>query len=111
METNYATSSIKNVKGSPYKTRLLVKALKGLSVDDAITTLQFVNYKNAYILRKVIKNALNIAKQKGLKEPYSFSEIRIDKGRTLKRVSYNSHGNTSILNKRSLNILVKIKSG
>ncbi|MCL4392857.1 uL22 family ribosomal protein [Patescibacteria group bacterium] len=111
MDTEYALSTIKNVKGSPYKTRLVVKALKGLSVDDAITTLQFVNYKNAYTLMKVIKNAVNIAKQKNLKEPYQFAEIRIDKGRTLKRLRYGSKGNASVLSKRSLNILVKIKSG
>ena len=109
MEQEYVTATIKNVKGSPYKTRLLVKALKGLSVEDAIVMLQFVNYKNAYTLKKVIKNAENIAKQKNFKEPFSFSEIRIDKGETLKRTKIRSKGNASLMSKRRLNILVKIK--
>jgi large subunit ribosomal protein L22 len=108
MEDIKVTAKVKNIKGSARKTRLVANLVKNLSPEEAITTLSFLNYKNAGQLAKVIKTALVNAETAKLEKPYKIEEIRIDEGTTAKRFRFRSRGRVEQINKRNCNILVKI---
>ncbi|MHB8442852.1 MAG: uL22m family ribosomal protein [Patescibacteria group bacterium] len=109
MDSKEVIASVKNIKGSAGKTRRVARLLKGLSPDVAVSTLSFLNYRNADVLKKVIKTAINNADKKNLGKPYMIKEIRIDEGQTLKRYRYLSKGSVAMIHKRTCNILVKLR--
>lgn len=87
-----AKAQKKHIRISPRKLRLVVKAVKNLPPQNALTKLKFVNKRAAGILVKILKQAINNAK--GLKldaENLRFKEIIVDEGPKYKRRD-KSHG-------------------
>jgi len=101
----------KYVRISPQKARLVIKAIKNFSPEEALVYLDFLNKKAAQPLAKVIKQALaNAASQKLKKEDLEFASFEASPGPTLKRWRAVSRGRAHSILKRSCHLRVVLKS-
>jgi large subunit ribosomal protein L22 len=74
------------IRTSPYKLRLVVNLIKGLSPRESLEALPFTGKRAAEPLSKAIKVALANAKDQGISESdLVFKEIQINEGPRLKR--------------------------
>ncbi|MCX6726830.1 MAG: uL22 family ribosomal protein [Candidatus Shapirobacteria bacterium] len=82
-----------NLKVSPRKLRLLVATVKKLSPAMAMSTLQFTNSHSARLLRDVLINAINTAKNNNqlIVDTLKFVNITVDEGQKIKRMD-KAHG-------------------
>ena len=93
IETKTVKFSHTNLKVSPRKLRLLVATVKKLSPAMAMSTLQFTNSHSARLLRDVLNNAINTAKNNNqlIVDTLKFINITVDEGQKIKRMD-KAHG-------------------
>lgn len=93
IETKWVKFSHSNLKVSPRKLRLLVATVKKLTPAVALNTLQFTNSNSARLLREVLNNAINTAKNNNqlLVDSLKFASVTVDEGQKIKRMD-KSHG-------------------
>ena len=93
IETKTVKFSHTNLKVSPRKLRLLVATVKKLTPAMAMSTLQFTNSHSARLLRDVLNNAINTAKNNNqlIVDTLKFSSITVDEGQKIKRMD-KAHG-------------------
>ena len=98
----------KYIRISPQKARLVADVVRGMSVDQAITTLRFMPKKGAGILRKVIESAVANATQDDQADVDSLyvKKILIDGGPSLKRIRPRAMGRATGIIKRTSHITV-----
>lgn len=98
----------KYIRISPQKARLVADVVRGMSVDQAITTLRFMPKKGADILRKVIESAVANATQDDQTDVDALyiKAIMIDGGPSLKRIRPRAMGRATGIIKRSSHITV-----
>jgi len=98
----------KYIRISPQKARRVADVVRGMNVDEAITTLRFVPEKGAGILRKVIESAVANATQDDQADVDNLyiKKITIDGGPSLKRISPRAQGRATGIIKRSSHITV-----
>ena len=100
---------LKNYRQSPRKVRLLAGLVRGKSVSEALTTLQFVDKRAAEPFAKVIKSAVANAKDQGKSDEKLFVKtVAVDKGTVLKRFMPRARGSASRINKRNSHISVEL---
>lgn len=99
-------ATAKYIRISPRKVRLVVDAVRGKRVNDALAMLRFMPQKSAREVYKVIQSAAaNAENNYGLDpEDLYVSRIYADEGPTLKRYRPRAHGRVSPLLKRSSHI-------
>ena len=85
---------LKNHHQSPRRTRLVVDAIRGKSVDQALAELDFIVKKSAAPLKKLILSAVANAKANFKKdhEDLYIKNITVDKGNVMRRFRPVSHG-------------------
>ncbi|MBW2036052.1 MAG: 50S ribosomal protein L22 [Deltaproteobacteria bacterium] len=100
----------KYVRISPTKVRKVAEAIKGKSVEDALSVLGFVPQRPARILGKVIRSALANAEQMGNidVDDLSISRIVVDEGPSLKRFRPRAMGRAGRIIKRTSHITVTL---
>jgi large subunit ribosomal protein L22 len=102
----------KYVRISPQKMRLVARAVKSLSPDEALDKLKFLNKRSARPLAKVIKqalaNAVNNSKLK--RENLKFKTIQIGEGAVYKRWRPVSRGRAHSILKRTSHVRVILES-
>lgn len=105
------TSSVKNVRLSPEKVRLVVGQIRKLSPSDAISQLDFVKKSSAPVLKKVIKSAIANGKNNfGLDEStLRIKEITVNKGPVAKRYQPQARGRANQVLKRTSHINVVLE--
>ena len=98
----------KHIRISPQKARLVADVVRGMGVDQAITTLRFMPKKAAVILRQVIESALANATQddKIDVDNLYIKKIFIDGGPSLKRIRPRAMGRATGIIKRTSHITV-----
>lgn len=101
---------------SARKARLVADLVRGLSVDDAIHTLELTNKKAAPIIRKTILSAVANARlddeAAGMTEgDFVVHEIRVDEGPTYKRIRARAQGRAYRIRKRTSHVKVTVRSG
>ncbi len=98
----------KYIRISPQKARLVADVVRGMGVDQAVTTLRFMPKKGAMILRKVIESALANATQDDKIDVDSLyvKKIFIDGGPSLKRIRPRAMGRATGIIKRTSHITV-----
>ncbi len=98
----------KYIRISPQKARLVADVVRGMGVDQAVTTLRFMPKKGATILRKVIESALANATQDDHVDVDNLyvKKIVIDGGPSLKRIRPRAMGRATGIIKRSSHITV-----
>lgn len=98
----------KYIRISPQKARIVADVVRGMNVDQAITTLKFMPKKGAGILRKVVESAVaNAAQDDQLDVDSLFiKKIFIDGGPSLKRIRPRAMGRATRIIKRTSHITV-----
>lgn len=96
------------IRISPQKARLVADVVRGMEVDQAITTLRFMPKKGAAILRKVIESAVANATQDEQTDVDNLyvKAITIDGGPSLKRIRPRAMGRATGIIKRTSHITV-----
>jgi large subunit ribosomal protein L22 len=98
----------KNIRISPQKARLVADVVRGMGVDQAITTLRFMPKKGAGIIKKVLESAVANATQDESADVDNLfiKKIVIDGGPSLKRISPRAQGRATGIIKRTSHITV-----
>ncbi len=98
----------KYIRISPQKARLVADVVRGMGVDQAVTTLRFMPKKSAGILRKVIESAIANATQDDQIDVDNLyvKTILIDGGPSLKRIRPRAMGRATGIIKRTSHITV-----
>lgn len=109
---NYASSaSLRNIRISPRKARLVADLIRGRRADDAIRRLQFCNKKAAPLISKLLVSAIHNAREKeshvDIDDLY-VAGLTVDMGRTLKRFLPRAQGRASNIKKRSSNVTLHL---
>ncbi len=100
----------KYIRLSPQKARLVADVVRGMGVEDALTTLRFMPKKGAGIIRKVLASAIANADQVDTVDVDTLyvKQILIDGGPMLKRFSPRAQGRANRIQKRSSHITVVV---
>ncbi len=110
MET---TATLKGVRLSAQKGRLVADQIRGLPVDRALSVLAFSPKKGAKIIKKVLESAIaNAEHNDGADiDELKVTTIYVDKAETLKRQSARAKGRGNIIGKQSCHIHVVVGDG
>ena len=100
---------LKNYRQSPRKVRLIADLVRGKKVNDALTTLKFVDKRAAGPFAKVISSAAANATDQGKNlENLFIKTVAVDKGVVFKRFMPRARGSASRINKRNSHIRVEL---
>ena len=110
MET---TATLRGVRLSAQKGRLVADQIRGLPVDRALSILAFSPKKGARILKKVLESAIANAEHN---EGADVDELRVktvfvDKADTLRRFTARAKGRGNVIGKQSCHIHVVVGDG
>jgi large subunit ribosomal protein L22 len=107
------TATLRGVRLSAQKGRLVADQIRGLSVDRALSVLAFSPKKGAKIIKKVLESAIaNAEHNDGADiDELKVKTIYIDKAETLKRTSPRAKGRGNIIGKQSCHIHVVVGDG
>ena len=96
------------VRATPQKVRRVADLVRGKSVDDALTALQFAPQAAAENVYKVIESAAaNAVNNQGLvREKLVVTKLMVDEGPTLKRFRPRAQGRAFRIRKRTSHITV-----
>ena len=105
-----ARAVLKYLRIAPRKVRVVANELKGRYVGEALGILKFVNRRAARPLSKVIKSALDNAKQKGASnlDDFYIKELMVDEGPTWKRYLPRAMGRATRIRKRTSHVKVVV---
>lgn len=98
----------KHVRVSPRKARLVVDMIRGKSVDEALSILQFLPNAAAMPVRKVVSSAAANAENNFNmdRDELYVSKIFVDEGPTLKRIRPRARGMADRIRRRTSHITV-----
>jgi large subunit ribosomal protein L22 len=104
METK---AQAKYIRIAPRKVQVIIPAIKGRKVEDAISILQFMPRKGARILQKVLHSAVANAEQNKVDiDTLVVKTVLVDGGPTLKRFMPRAMGRAYPILKRTSHITV-----
>lgn len=103
-----ATATLKFIRLSSTKARLIAREVQGMNVELALASLQFMPNKAAHILSKVIASATANA---GLEADEAvITSCRVDRGPSLKRFKPRARGSASGIRKPTSHVFVEVNS-
>ncbi len=104
-------ASVKHLRMSAQKVRLVLDLVRGLPVQTALDQLKFINKAACTPVAKLLESAIaNAENTYGLeKSNLMISEIRADEGVTLKRWMPKAHGRATSIRKRACHISITLK--
>ncbi len=107
------TATLRGVRLSAQKGRLVADQIRGLPVDRALSVLAFSPKKGARIIKKVLESAIaNAEHNDGADiDELKVKTIYVDKAETLKRTSARAKGRGNIIGKQSCHIHVVVGDG
>ena len=110
MET---TATLRGVRLSAQKGRLVADLVRGKPVDQALNVLAFSPKKGARIIKKVLESAIaNAEHNDGADiDELKVKTISVDKAQTLKRFTARAKGRGNQIGKQSCHILVVVGDG
>ena len=110
MET---VATLKGVRLSAQKGRLVADQVRGLPVDKALDVLAFSPKKGARIIRKVLESAIaNAEHNDGADiDELKVTTIYVDKADVLKRMSARAKGRGNTISKQSCHIHLAVGDG
>ena len=103
-----ATATLKFIRLSPIKARLIAREVQGMNVEKALASLEFTPNKAAGIISKVIASA--VANSGTDAEDLIIFSCRIDRGPVLKRFKPRARGSASGIRKPTSHVFVEVKS-
>jgi large subunit ribosomal protein L22 len=110
MET---TASVRGVRLSAQKGRLVADLVRGKPVDKALNILAFTRKKAAGIIKKAIESAIaNAEHNDGADiDELKVTKIYVEKAATLRRFSARAKGRGTRINKQTCHIFVSVGDG
>src|SRR3990167_2508782 len=105
-----AIAKLKHIRLSSQKCRLVCDLVRGMSVDRALTTLQYSNQKAAGIVKKVLESAIaNAEHNLGADiDELKVTKIYADQGTMLKRTQARAKGRSDRILKPTSHITVVV---
>ncbi len=99
---------LKNYRQSPRKMRLIGNLIKGKSVENALSQLDFLVKRGSEPIKKLLLSAIANAKiNDGIeKANLIVKNVLVDKGLVLRRVERKARGSANVLHKRMSNIIL-----
>ena len=99
-------ASVKNLRISPKKVRLVVDLVKGMDAQAAQNQLSFLNKKSAKDVLKLLNSAIaNGENNFGLQKSNLFiKEMRVDSGITIKRWTQRAFGRAAMIRKKASHV-------
>ena len=107
------TATLRGVRLSAQKGRLVADQIRGLPVDKALNLLAFSPKKGARILKKVLESAIaNAEHNEGADiDELKVTTIYVDKATTLKRFTARAKGRGNVIGKQTCHIHVVVGDG
>lgn len=104
-------ASVKHLRVSPRKARLVADMIRGLQVQKALNALAFSSKSVALDFSKLLKSAINNADQKGGIDPDNLyiSRLEVGDGPTMKRFMPRARGMASSIMKRTSHIKIELE--
>jgi large subunit ribosomal protein L22 len=107
MET--AIAKLNNYRQSPRKVRVVADLIRGKKVEDAISSLKFLDKRAAEPIMKLIESAVANAKNLNIESDLLIKEITVNGGRTLFRRRPAARGSAHPIHKRTSHISVVLE--
>ncbi|MCI5108392.1 MAG: 50S ribosomal protein L22 [Candidatus Pacebacteria bacterium] len=102
---NTARAKLSTYRQSPRKVRLVVDAIRGKKVSNALEILRFVDKRAAGPILTLLNSAISNAKDRGIKEENLYiSKITVDEGPILYRRRARARGAAFSIRKRTSHI-------
>jgi large subunit ribosomal protein L22 len=107
------TATLRGIRLSAQKGRLVADQIRGMPVGKAIDLLTFSPKKGARIIRKVLESAIaNAEHNDGADiDELKVTTIYVDKADTLKRMSPRAKGRGNVIGKQSCHIHIVVGDG
>ena len=105
-------ASVTSVRISPRKVRMVVDAVRGKSVSQAMGILAFTRKKAARPVQKLLKSAVaNAVENDGVDDVDNLmiDRIAVDEGPTLKRFTPRARGRATPIRKRTSHIRIALR--
>lgn len=104
-------ATIKNLRLSPRKTRLVIDLVRGLAVAKALPQLELLNKKGALPITKLIKSAVANATHNHKLNPDTLviKRIAANAGITMRRYMPRAFGRATVLRKRCSHVCVVLE--
>ncbi|MCP4503468.1 MAG: 50S ribosomal protein L22 [Deltaproteobacteria bacterium] len=100
---------MRGLRMSARKIRVVANIIRGLSVDDAVTSLAMQRRRAAEPLRKVLESAVANADQRNMDvDSLIVSEVQIDKGAIQRRFMPRAQGRATRIRKQTAHITIKL---
>lgn len=98
-----ARATVRDVRMSPRKARLVLNLIRGKQVEPALQILQFSNRKGADIAKKLLQSAIANAREhaKADVDRLWVTKVWVDMGKTMKRYMPAAQGRATPIRKRS----------
>lgn len=105
------TATLKNLRTSPRKVRLVANLIKGMDAKTALVQLEQVIKKSSHDFEKLVKSAIaNAENNFGLDRDNLFvSDVQVGEGPKLKRWLPRAHGRATLLLKRTSRIDITLE--
>ncbi|AWU43680.1 50S ribosomal protein L22 [Blattabacterium sp. (Cryptocercus kyebangensis)] len=113
-EKTIVSGSLNRIRRSPRKMRLVVDIIRNKEIKNALNILKYSKKHNISIsLRKLLLSLLSNCKKKYIEDDFDqklfyIKEIRVNQGRTLKRLRPVPQGRGHRIRKRSSNVLITL---
>lgn len=103
-----ANASLKHVRVSPRKARLVLNTIRGRQVEPALQILMFAKQRTSNLLAKLLRSAIANAKEHAGAnvDKLWVSSCFVDPGPTMKRSMPAAHGRANPIDKRSSHITI-----
>ena len=107
------TATLRGVRLSAQKGRLVADQIRGKTVENALNILQFSPKKGAAIIRKVLESAIANAEHNAGADidELKVTTIYVDKADTLRRFTARAKGRGNVIGKQSCHIRVVVGDG
>lgn len=104
-----ASATLRHVRVSPRKARLVINLIKGKQLEPALQILKYSPKKTAEFAEKLIKAAMASARDKGADiDALWITGGWVDMGRTMKRFMPRAQGRATPIRKRSAHITIQL---
>ena len=104
-----ATAELKTVRTSSRKMRVLADVIRGVRVEQALTTLAFQRRAGAPILEKVVRSAVaNADVRKMDLDKLVVADVQIDKAGVMRRSLPRAHGRATPVRKQLAHVHVSL---
>jgi large subunit ribosomal protein L22 len=103
------SASAKFVRISPSKVRPFARLLKGMSIEEALTSAGFSSNKGSFFITKLLKSMVaNLASNNLNESDYHIAQVKIEQGPSMKRFWPRSRGMARPIIKRTSHIRIEL---